>query len=67
MMAVKPPERVLTVKDVAHHLGISDWTVYNLVAGGHIRAGHVGRLIRIPESALSEFISAISYREEEPK
>lgn len=58
MVAGKAPERVLTVKDVAHHLGISDWTVYNLVTGGHLRAIRVGRLIRIPASALSEFIDA---------
>lgn len=54
---VLAPESVLKVREVAHRLDCDRDTVYRLVREGEIRAIRVGRLIRVPESALAEFIS----------
>lgn len=54
---VRPLEAVLKSADVARHLGCTPETVYNLVKEGKLRAIRVGRLLRIPESALAEFIA----------
>lgn len=52
------PEPVLKVREVAEHLGIKDdVTVYNLIKAGRLRAIRVGRLVRVPESALADFIA----------
>lgn len=50
-------ERVLKASKAAEHLGCTPETIYKLVADGKLRAIRVGRLVRIPESALAEFIS----------
>ncbi|GAA6527950.1 helix-turn-helix domain-containing protein [Intrasporangium sp. DVR] len=51
-------ESVLTVRDVARHLGCRDEeTVYRLIHRGDLRAIRVGRLVRVPESALRDFIA----------
>ena len=48
---------VLTVQQVAEVLQCSDKHVYDLAAEGAIRRIKVGRLVRIPKSALVEFLS----------
>lgn len=50
------PERVLKARDVADHLGCTPDTVYLLIRKGELRSIRVGRLVRIPESALAEFV-----------
>ncbi|WP_262774916.1 helix-turn-helix domain-containing protein [Brevibacterium permense] len=50
-------ERVLKVSEVAEHLGCTPTTIYPLIAEGTLRAIRVGRLLRVPESALAEFIA----------
>lgn len=50
-------ERVMQVREVAEHLGCTPPTVYRMVREGALRAIRVGRLVRIPESALAEFIN----------
>lgn len=56
--AVDPtPEHVMRVREVAQHLDCDRDTVYRLIRAGQLRSIRVGRLIRVPESALSEFIA----------
>ncbi|MCT1551530.1 helix-turn-helix domain-containing protein [Brevibacterium casei] len=50
-------ERVMKVSDVAAHLECTNDTVYRVIAEGALRAIRVGRLLRVPESALAEFIA----------
>ncbi len=52
------PEEVLRVRDVAVHFGCTNDTVYHLVRSGELRAIHIGSHIRIPQSAVSDFINA---------
>ena len=51
-------ERLLTVAQVAELLGTSERFPRRLIAERRIRFVHVGRHVRIPESALGEFIAA---------
>ncbi len=59
-MASKPDplERQLTVGEVADLLGTSERFPRRLIAERRIRFTHVGRHVRIPESAVREFIAA---------
>lgn len=52
------PEPVLRVRAVADHLGCDAGTVYRLIADGKLRSIRVGRLLRVPSSALAAFIAA---------
>lgn len=49
-------ERYLTVKEVGGRLRVSRWSVGRLIKSGELEAVEVGGVIRIPESALSDFI-----------
>ena len=53
-----PVERLLTVGQVAELLGTTDRFPRRLIAERRIRFVRVGRHVRIPESALAEFIAA---------
>ncbi len=53
-----PLERLLTVGQVTELLGTSERFSRRLIAERRIRFVHVGRHVRIPESALGEFIAA---------
>lgn len=53
-------ERVLKVSAVSMHLGCTNDTTYALIRKGKLRAIRVGRLVRVPESALAEFIASAS-------
>lgn len=57
---VHTPEPVYTAQQIAEHLGISKATAYAMVRNGEIRAVHVGRRVRIPASALDDFLSGKS-------
>ncbi|MFT4226315.1 helix-turn-helix domain-containing protein [Micropruina sp.] len=48
---------VLRVPEVAQKLRCSDDAVYQLVASGRLRSVRVGRLVRVPASALAAFIA----------
>lgn len=50
-------EKVLKARDVAAHLGCDEDLVYQMLRSGEIRGRRVGRLWRVPESALAEFIA----------
>lgn len=47
---------VLTVSDVSKILGIGMNTAYDLIRSGAIKSVRVGRQIRVPKSALLEFL-----------
>ena len=47
----------LRVEDLMPVLGISRNTAYELVRSGKIRSVRIGRQIRVPKSAISEFLS----------
>jgi excisionase family DNA binding protein len=51
-------ERHLTVAEVAELLGTTERFPRRLIAERRIRFVRVGRYVRIPESALHEFITA---------
>ncbi|MDP3969106.1 MAG: helix-turn-helix domain-containing protein [Nocardioides sp.] len=60
------PEAVLKVREVAHHLNCDEDTVYRLIREGRLPALRLGaqseryplgRVLRVPESALAEFIA----------
>ena len=51
-------ERLLTLEEAAEALGTKLRFTRRLVAERRIRFTHVGRYVRIPESALREFIKA---------
>jgi excisionase family DNA binding protein len=56
--AVPRVERLLTVAQVAELLGTTERFPRRLIAERRIRFVRVGRHVRIPESALAEFIAA---------
>jgi excisionase family DNA binding protein len=51
-------ERLLTVAQVAELLGTTERFPRRLIAERRIRFVHVGRHVRIPESAVREFVAA---------
>ena len=51
-------DRLLTVAQAAELLGMSDSFPRRLIAERKIRFVRVGRHVRIPESALAEYIAA---------
>ncbi|WP_433465510.1 helix-turn-helix domain-containing protein [Spirillospora sp. CA-128828] len=53
-----PAERLLTVAEAAEYLNTSQRFPRRLIAERRIRFVRVGRFVRIPESALREFVSA---------
>ena len=53
-----PIERHLTVSQVAELLGTTERFPRRLIAERRIRFVHVGRHVRIPESAVRQFLAA---------
>jgi excisionase family DNA binding protein len=52
------PDRLLSVEEAAHALGIGRSMVYALVADGRLRSLKVGRRRLVPSSALAELVEA---------
>ncbi|MEV5978901.1 helix-turn-helix domain-containing protein [Streptomyces sp. NPDC052114] len=48
---------VLTVAQVAEHLGISHWKVHDLIRSRELVSFKVGRCRRISEAALDAYVS----------
>ncbi len=48
----------LTVEQVAKRLYVGRSTAYNMINSGEIPAIRFGRLIRVPKSALDQYISS---------
>ncbi len=57
MTTTKAPERVFRVREVANHLGCDEDTIYRLIREDCLRSIRLGRVIRVPESALADFIA----------
>jgi excisionase family DNA binding protein len=53
-----PPDRLLTITEAADMLNTGSRFAQRLVTERRIRFTHVGRHVRIPESAVREFIAA---------
>lgn len=49
---------VLTVKETAEVLQIGKALVYDLVRSGKLRSLRIGRKIRVPRSALAEYLNS---------
>jgi excisionase family DNA binding protein len=54
----RPGDRLLSVRQAAELLGTSDRFPRRLIAERRIRFVHVGRHVRIPESAIRDLIAA---------
>lgn len=50
------PDRLLTVKEVAARLQVSEWTVRTWLKTGALRGAKVARKWRIPPEALRRFL-----------
>lgn len=55
-MKAKTRARLLTVEQVADWLNVRTAYVYRLTSSGRLHSIHVGRHVRIPESAVLAFI-----------
>ena len=49
---------VFKVEDIANMLSISRNTAYELVRSGKIRSVKIGRIYRIPRSAVEDYLNA---------
>ena len=54
-----PLPLLLTVEQAARRLNIGRSTLYELLQSGRLKSVTVGRLRRVPTSALSEFIDSL--------
>jgi excisionase family DNA binding protein len=61
-----PPRRLLSVKQVAHDLGLSARTVSTLITKGHIQAVRIGRRVLLPVAEVERFVQDHSGAEELP-
>lgn len=52
-------DNLLTVPEVMNRLHLSRWKVYDLIRSRQLKSGTVGRARRIPESAVSAYISRL--------
>lgn len=59
MASTATAERVLRVPEVAKHFDVTEDTVYMLIREGKLRAIRLGRVLRVPQSALAEFIDGV--------
>lgn len=55
--ATATPEAVYRVREVAAHLDCTEDVVYREIREGRLRAVRIGRILRVPESALADFIA----------
>lgn len=60
-------EKQYTVKEVAEHFRVSRQSVYDWINDGKLKAIRVGDRIRIPQSALDEFIRPVQPGEASPE
>lgn len=58
MATTLPAQPTYKVPEVARYLGVDRNTIYDLVKTGDLRAIRVGRFVRIPANALTDFVSA---------
>ena len=51
-----PRPLLLTVRQAAQTLSIGRTTVYELIAEGELGVIHIGRAVRVPVTAVTEFV-----------
>ena len=49
-------EKILTAEEVAEYLKVNIRTVYKLLESGELRGRKIGRIWRISESAVNDFV-----------
>lgn len=59
-------ETLLTSAEAADRLAISRSRIYELMAGGAVRFVKIGKLRRIPSSAVTEFIERLDAEQNGP-
>lgn len=52
-------EKMYTVQEIAKHFRISRQAVYDWIHDGKLRAVRIGERVRVPESALRDFVRPI--------
>lgn len=52
------PHTFLTVDQVAKRLNVGRSTAYNMINSGEIKSFHFGRLIRVSENDLNEYLAS---------
>lgn len=57
-LAGEQREQLHTVAEAAALLRVHPSTVRTLYGAGHLRIARVGRLVRVPDSALREYLAA---------
>jgi excisionase family DNA binding protein len=60
-------ERYLKVQEVADRLGVTRQAVHNWINEGRLRAVKAGRALRIPESAIMEFLKPVQPGKNHPE
>lgn len=56
----------LTVRELARMLGVSKNTAYDLVRSGQLRSIRVGRQIRVPRSAMEDYLNGSAPSRDQP-
>jgi excisionase family DNA binding protein len=60
-------EKYLKVQEVADRLGVTRQAVHNWINEGRLRAFKAGRALRIPESAVLEFLKPVEPGQHKPE
>lgn len=60
MATAEPHRALLTVEDAARALSIGRTTMFQLIKSGQIASVQIGRLRRIPLSAIAEFTARLT-------
>ena len=53
---------LLTVRQVAASLGVGRTTVYELIGTGELEVVHIGRSMRVPAAAMTEYVNHLRAR-----
>jgi excisionase family DNA binding protein len=61
-MMSAPSDRLLTPEDVARRLAVSRSMIYTLIRRGELAAVYIGRLPRVTEAALADYLATASAR-----
>lgn len=63
----EPPEPIaVTVAEAARLLGLSAWSVYELIKAGRLPSFKVGRAVRVPVAALHQLANGTPAEEIRP-
>ena len=66
VIAQNESQRLLTIREVGHRLGVSPHTLYRAIAAGHLRGVRLGESptapIRVAEADLAQFLRPTTTR-----